>query len=118
MPKAIDVIVECPFYKGEGKDYIACEGVINGTVDKHFFKNIKEKGMFENNVCSSDCTVFKSTENTIKFCPIEQFIKQLRNRQMPSLLPQPGQHLNKGRCLFRFSGTKRIVNRTVLSVCP
>ena len=55
MPKAIDVIVECPFYKGEGKDYIACEGIINGTVDKHFFKNIKEKGMFENNVCSSDC---------------------------------------------------------------
>ena len=55
MPKSIDINVQCPFYKGEGKDYIACEGVINGTVDKHFFKNIKEKGMFENNVCSSEC---------------------------------------------------------------
>ena len=55
MPKAIEVLVECPFYKGEGRDYIACEGVINGTVDKHYFKNNMEKGMFENNVCGSEC---------------------------------------------------------------
>ena len=55
MPKAIDVNVQCPFYMGEGKDYIACEGVINGTVDKHLFKNVKEKEMFENSVCSSEC---------------------------------------------------------------
>lgn len=55
MPKAIDVVIECPFYKGEGKDYIACEGVIKGTVDKHFFRNIKDKGLFENSVCGSEC---------------------------------------------------------------
>lgn len=55
MPKSVDVLVECPFYMGEGKDYIACEGVIKGTVDKHFFKNKNDKNLFENSVCSSDC---------------------------------------------------------------
>ncbi len=55
MPKFIENVIECPFYKGEGSDYIACEGIINGTVDRHFFKNNREKMMFETGVCSSDC---------------------------------------------------------------
>ncbi len=54
MPKAIDIEIGCPFYKGEGNDYIACEGVIKGTVDKHFFRNKKEKLMFENVVCTCE----------------------------------------------------------------
>ena len=54
MPKSIDILIECPFYIGEGKEFIACEGVIKGTVDKHFFTNRKDKSNFENLVCCRD----------------------------------------------------------------
>ena len=54
MPKSIDILIECPFYIGEGKEFIACEGVIKGTVDKHFFTNRKDKRNFENLDCCRD----------------------------------------------------------------
>ena len=32
MSKSIEGAIECPFYLEEGKSFIKCEGVLNGTI--------------------------------------------------------------------------------------
>ncbi len=55
MRKAVNVLIECPFFVACGEQYIFCEGLINGTKDKHVFKNAFEKNGYEKLVCSSNC---------------------------------------------------------------
>ena len=43
MSKSIEGSIECPFYLEEGKSFIKCEGVLNGTICTHSFNNDKEK---------------------------------------------------------------------------
>ncbi len=52
MSKSIEGMIECPFYLEEGKNFIKCEGVLNGTDCTHQFKNTAEKFNFETSVCS------------------------------------------------------------------
>ena len=54
MPKAIEINVKCPFFKGEGKNYITCEGLLKGTLDRHIFENDKDRKGYEKLVCSHD----------------------------------------------------------------
>ena len=37
MSKSIEGAIECPFYLEEGKNFIKCEGILNGTVCAHNF---------------------------------------------------------------------------------
>ena len=55
MRKAVNVLIECPFFISCGEQYILCEGLINGTKDKHVFKSMGEKGIYERMVCSQNC---------------------------------------------------------------
>ena len=55
MRKAVNVLVECPFFISCSDRYIICEGIIDGTRDKHFFKTVVEKNKYEKNVCSQNC---------------------------------------------------------------
>ena len=43
MSKSIEGTIECPFYLEEGKGFIKCEGILNGTVSTHSFNTDKEK---------------------------------------------------------------------------
>ena len=43
MSKSIEGAIECPFYLEEGKSFIKCEGILNGTICTHSFNNDKEK---------------------------------------------------------------------------
>lgn len=52
MKKSIEGKIECPFYVREGKEFISCEGVINGTTCVHRFLSEKNKIKYENGVCS------------------------------------------------------------------
>ena len=52
MSKSIEGAIECPFYLKEGKRFIKCEGILNGTICTHSFNSDKEKLFFENTVCS------------------------------------------------------------------
>lgn len=38
MRKAVNVLIECPFFISCADRYIICEGIIDGTRDKHFLK--------------------------------------------------------------------------------
>ncbi|MBE6747900.1 MAG: hypothetical protein E7557_01565 [Ruminococcaceae bacterium] len=52
MSKSIEGAIECPFYLEEGKGFIKCEGVLNGTVCTHSFSDNAKKSEFEASVCS------------------------------------------------------------------
>ena len=52
MSKSIEGAIECPFYLEEGKSFIKCEGVLNGTICTHSFNNDKDKHNYETSVCS------------------------------------------------------------------
>ena len=47
MSKSIEGAIECPFYLEEGKSFIKCEGVLNGTICTHSFNNDKDKHNYE-----------------------------------------------------------------------
>ena len=48
MSKSIEGAIECPFYLEEGKSFIKCEGILNGTICTHSFNNDKEKHRHHN----------------------------------------------------------------------
>ena len=50
MSKSIEGTIECPFYLEEGKNFIKCEGVLNGTVCTHNFNNNIKKREYETTV--------------------------------------------------------------------
>ena len=52
MSKAIEAIIECPFYVKEGYAFITCEGLLNGTRCTHNFRSPKEKSIYENSFCA------------------------------------------------------------------
>jgi hypothetical protein len=52
MSKSIEGAIECPFYLEEGKNFIKCEGILNGTVCSHNFTDNNKKREFETSVCS------------------------------------------------------------------
>lgn len=52
MSKAIEAMIECPFYIKEGERFIRCEGSVSGTQCIHRFKNDREKSNYEVNFCS------------------------------------------------------------------
>ena len=43
MSKSIEGAIECPFYLEEGKNFIKCEGILNGTVCSHNFTDNNKK---------------------------------------------------------------------------
>ncbi len=45
----------CPFFLAGGDTYILCEGLFNGTMDKHIFKSVREREGYEKFVCSKNC---------------------------------------------------------------
>lgn len=71
MPKTIEGQIECPFYLAEGKSFISCEGILNGTKSIHRFESDKDKVGYENNVC---CI------NGGKACPHYKIINSLYER--------------------------------------
>lgn len=52
MSKTIEGAIECPFYLEEGKAFIKCEGILNGTVCIHSFTDNNQKSAYENQICS------------------------------------------------------------------
>lgn len=46
---------ECPFFIESGSAHITCEGIINGTQNRHVFNNETERRGYEKFVCSQNC---------------------------------------------------------------
>lgn len=46
---------ECPFFIESGSAHITCEGIINGTQNRHVFSNETERKGYEKFVCSQNC---------------------------------------------------------------
>ncbi len=52
MAKAIEGVIECPFYLKEGDGFISCEGLLKGsTTATHRFKSDDEKRSYEYDFC-------------------------------------------------------------------
>ena len=52
MSKEIESRIQCPFYIGEGKTHITCEGLIHGCESVQKFESGKQKSDYEKFVCS------------------------------------------------------------------
>ena len=55
MSKAIESMIECPFYIDEGKSFIVCEGLVKNTRSVNHFRSEAEKKAQEENICSQRC---------------------------------------------------------------
>lgn len=53
--KKSNIEKECPFFIKSGSESIICEGIINGTRNKHVFNNESERKGYEKFVCSQNC---------------------------------------------------------------
>lgn len=52
MSKAIEEVIECPFYMREGDGFISCEGLLKkSTTATHRFKSNDEKRSYEYEFC-------------------------------------------------------------------
>jgi hypothetical protein len=52
MSKAIEGVIECPFYKTEGEKFISCEGYLkNSTTVTHRFSSDEKKRNYEYDFC-------------------------------------------------------------------
>lgn len=51
MNKTIDAQVMCPYYFGEDKAFVTCEGLIDGTRVKSQFRTTAEKREFMSRHC-------------------------------------------------------------------
>ena len=52
MSKKTDGRIECPFFQDEGKGFIICEGIVNGSECVHRFLNNDLKEAHLDCVCS------------------------------------------------------------------
>ena len=68
MSKAIETLIECPFYIKENRTCIFCEGSIKNTIVTHNFRTDYEKQNHQVWVCG---------ENQGKNCPHHQTLMKL-----------------------------------------
>ena len=70
MPKSIDILIECPFYIGEGKEFIACEGVIKARWTSTFLPTARTKvilkTLFAAVISEGSAYIIKESTNSTK----------------------------------------------------
>lgn len=60
-----DADIQCPFYKGQGKQSISCEGIVDDSLIKQWFKFPKSKSLHMKVFCQEkykNCEIYEMLE--------------------------------------------------------